>query len=91
MIDQVVLPFHFVGPLGPDVIMKSPERSQRGTRAVSQTHVIKEWIDSTEDAISALQDWKAHFEGWERSDDELHSGDFDAAFNALYQAGLGDG
>lgn len=57
---------------------------------MTNTQRIREWRESTEDAITALRAWRDSLAEWERNGGELSPGDFDAAFSALYRAGLGD-
>ena len=57
---------------------------------MTSQETIREWRESTEDAITALQEWRASLAEWERNGGEHDAGDFDAAFNRLYQADLGD-
>jgi hypothetical protein len=49
-----------------------------------------EWIVATEAAISELQAWLDALRGWGQYGGEMAPGDFDAAFDRLYKAGLGD-
>jgi len=52
--------------------------------------VMVEWIESTQDAITSLQVWLDHLREWWQNGGELTEGDFNAAFDRLYKAGLGD-
>lgn len=49
--------------------------------------IIKEWIKSTEDAIRALQDWKAKLEQWQRLGC-CDNGEFQVALFSLRAQGL---
>ena len=57
---------------------------------MDKRQVIKEWRESTEDAIASLQGWLDSLREWERNGGEMSPGDFDAAFNRLYREGLGE-
>jgi len=52
--------------------------------------VIFEWMESTEDAIGELQAWLDALREWWRNGGEDQLGEFKAAFDRLYKAGLGD-
>lgn len=49
--------------------------------------IIKDWIESTEDTIKALEEWKAKLEQWQRLGC-CDSGEFQVALWALRRAGL---
>ena len=57
---------------------------------MTREQIIREWRESTEEAISALSDWLSCLREWEAAGGEHNKGDFDAAFDVLYKAGLGD-
>jgi hypothetical protein len=52
--------------------------------------IIREWRESTEDAIKALKAWRDELAAWEQHGGEHWPGDFQAAFDAAYSAGLGE-
>ncbi|MGD8475366.1 MAG: hypothetical protein PVH59_14710 [Anaerolineae bacterium] len=60
------------------------------TKKMFPDQVIREWIESTEDAIAELQCWLGNLQTWANLGCENAPGDFRAAFDWLYQAGLGD-
>ena len=55
-----------------------------------RARIIKEWRQSTEEAIKALQVWRDQLCEWENHGGEFCPGDFQVSFNALYCAGLGE-
>jgi hypothetical protein len=51
----------------------------------------RDWIESTEDAVKALQSWIASLKEWQQNGGkEMSPGDFDAAWSKLSEQGLGD-
>jgi hypothetical protein len=58
---------------------------------MNQQRIIREWIESTQDAINELSAWLDSLREWEQAGGELMPGDFSRAFDRLYRAGLGDG
>jgi len=57
-------------------------------RKMFPDQVIREWIESTEDGITALQNWRAHLEEWAHLGCEDTPGDFHAALKRLRDEGL---
>jgi len=48
---------------------------------------IRQWVESTEDAIRTLEDWKANLEHWQRYRPD-YKGEFLPAFQAMSEQGL---
>jgi hypothetical protein len=48
---------------------------------------IRQWIESTEDAIKALEDWKVNLEHWQRHSPD-YKGEFLPAFRGMSEQGL---
>jgi len=57
---------------------------------MDKAQVLSEWIEATDDAIKALTDWRAQLADWSARGGEACAGDFDANFQNLFNAGLGD-
>jgi len=59
-----------------------------------RTRIIREWRESTQEAIVALIDWRDRLAEWEEvisgRDIEASCTPFDYAFNELHRAGLGE-
>lgn len=56
-----------------------------------RTQIVHEWVSAAEEARDALVAWVGSLREWEHNGGlEDSEGDFDRAFNRLYQAGLGD-
>ncbi len=53
-----------------------------------RTQIIREWRESTEEAIVVLQSWRGWLRDWEASGGECVPGDFDSAFRTLSPTGL---
>lgn len=57
---------------------------------MDKAQVLREWLEATDEAILALTDWRAQLADWQARGGEAQPGDFDANFQNLYNAGLGD-
>ena len=57
---------------------------------MDKAQVLREWVEATDEAILALKDWRAQLADWQARGGEAQPGDFDANFQNLYNAGLGD-
>ena len=57
---------------------------------MDKNQVYREWIEATGEAIAALQEWHAQLADWSARGGEANAGDFDASFQNLFNAGLGD-
>ena len=55
---------------------------------MTKQDTIREWRESTEDAIKALLAWRDALAEWERNGGESQAGDFAANLAVLFQAGL---
>ena len=54
-----------------------------------RVQIIREWRESTEEAIEALRSWRDSLAEWERNGGELQPGDLDAAHRRMCNA-MGD-
>ena len=59
-----------------------------GGRMDKRKQIIREWRESTEEGIAALQTWRGWLEDWEASGGECVPGNFDDALRALVPTGL---
>jgi len=57
---------------------------------MDKNQVYREWLEATDSAILALAAWRAQLTDWQARGGEAQPGDFDANFQNLYNAGLGD-
>lgn len=59
-----------------------------GGEPMDKQQVIQEWIQGTDEAMTALRIWRAYLGEWQRLGQEVNPGDLNAGLRRLRDAGL---